>query len=210
MMEPFVQETGIVMPLPRSNVDTDAILPKQYLKLISRSGFGQYLFDDWRYLPDRSDNPDFVLNEPRYSSAKFLLAGDNFGCGSSREHAVWALADYGFRAVIAPSFADIFYNNCFKNGVLPVILPAEAVEILFARCNQQNTLSLTVDLEAQTVNQGDDSWPFSIDGFRRHALLQGLDDIGQTLKHHEAIASFEAQHRKHFPWLFTELQEDNK
>ncbi|MBV7434107.1 3-isopropylmalate dehydratase small subunit [Cardiobacteriaceae bacterium TAE3-ERU3] len=209
-MQPFVQERGIVMPLPRSNVDTDAILPKQYLKLISRSGFGQYLFDDWRYLPDRSDNPDFVLNEPRYRSAKFLLAGENFGCGSSREHAVWALADYGFRAVIAPSFADIFYNNCFKNGLLPVILAADAVDILFARCDQQETLELKVDLEAQLVHQGEDSWPFSIDGFRRHALLQGLDDIGQTLKHREDIAAFEAQHRQHFPWLFSEFQEGNK
>lgn len=201
-MKAFVCERGVMMPLMRDNVDTDAILPKQYLKLISRSGFGAYLFDDWRYKADRSLNSDFVLNEPRFAAAKFLLSGENFGCGSSREHAVWALADYGFRAVIAPSFADIFYNNCFKNGVLPVCLPAAAVARLTTLAAQTQALEISVDLEQCVVRAGDEAWSFALDEFRRQALLQGLDEIGQTLTHAAAITDFEQRHRAAFPWIF--------
>ncbi|UJF24788.1 3-isopropylmalate dehydratase small subunit [Suttonella sp. R2A3] len=203
-MNPFVKETGVLMPLMRDNIDTDAILPKQYLKLISRTGFGVYLFDDWRYLSNREPNPDFVLNEPRFANASFLLSGANFGCGSSREHAVWALADYGFRAVIAPSFADIFYNNCFKNGVLPVSLSKEAIARLAQLCAENDTLSIEVDLEVKAVRVGDAVWPFELDEFRRQALLQGLDEIGQTLTHADEIAAFETRHRQAFPWIFDE------
>jgi 3-isopropylmalate/(R)-2-methylmalate dehydratase small subunit len=192
-MEPFVRVTGIAAPLDRVNVDTDQIIPKQFLKRIERTGFGQFLFFDWRYRNDgKTPDPEFELNAPQYRNAPILLAGKNFGCGSSREHAPWALLDYGFRALIAPSFADIFYNNCFKNGILPVTLPEETVRLLMERARTTPGYEVTVDLEAQTVsdNQGF-SAPFTVDSFRRHCLLNGLDDIGLTLQHADAIAAYE-------------------
>lgn len=199
-----------VAPLDRANVDTDAIIPKQYLKSIHRSGFGRYLFDEWRYLdrgePDmdctqRPRNPGFVLNMPGYAQAQILLARENFGCGSSREHAVWALADYGFRAVLAPGFADIFYNNCFKNGVLPVVLPAAQIDRLFQEVHPGYTL--TIDLPAQTVILPcGDRLPFEIAPERKRRLLEGLDDIGITLEHAEEIRRHEASRRREVPWLF--------
>jgi 3-isopropylmalate/(R)-2-methylmalate dehydratase small subunit len=191
-MQPFITHTGLVAPLDRANVDTDQIIPKQFLKRIERTGFGQYLFFDWRFLDSGQDNPDFVLNQPHYQGATILLARRNFGSGSSREHAPWALADYGFRAIIAPSYADIFYNNCFKNGLLPVRLDEAVVDDLFHRVARHVGYRLTVDLEAQTVH--DDrglSIRFEIDGFRRHCLLHGLDDIGLTLEHEDKIAAYE-------------------
>lgn len=201
-MKAFTQESGILLPLYRSNIDTDAILPKQYLRLISKSGFGVYLFDDWRYLPDRSPNPAFVLNEPRYRGAKFLLAGANFGCGSSREHAVWALDDAGFRAVIAPSFGDIFYSNCFKNGVLPAVVSTHDAKALYHATQQADTVRLRIDLARQVIEYGQKSYTFSVDDFRRHALYHGLDDIARTLRHTKIIQQFEAKHRRRFPWLY--------
>ena len=203
-MKAFTVERGVLAPLFRSNIDTDAILPKQYLKLISKTGFGQYLFDDWRYLPDRVPDPAFILNEARYQGAKFLLAGANFGCGSSREHAVWALDEYGFRAIIAPSFGDIFYSNCFKNGVLPAQVSAADAEALLAATQAAETVSIEVNLETQTIQCGAASYPFTIDSFRKHSLYHGLDDIGQTLQHADEIRAFEARHRQQFPWLFKE------
>jgi 3-isopropylmalate/(R)-2-methylmalate dehydratase small subunit len=193
-MEPFVRLTGRVAPLDRVNVDTDQIIPKQFLKRIERTGFGQFLFFDWRYEDDgKTPNPAFELNTPRYQGATVLLAGKNFGCGSSREHAPWALLDYGFRALIAPSFADIFYNNCFKNGILPVTLPEETVTVLLERAKATPDYQLTVDLEAQTVSDSQGfAAPFTGDAFRRHCLLNGLDDIGLTLQHAEDIAAYEA------------------
>jgi 3-isopropylmalate/(R)-2-methylmalate dehydratase small subunit len=211
-MEPFRVLTGLVAPLDRANVDTDAIIPKQFLKSIKRSGFGPNLFDAWRYL-DRGEpgtdnarrprNPDFVLNEPRYQGASILLARRNFGCGSSREHAPWALADYGFRALIAPSYADIFYNNCFKNGLLPIVLPEADVERLFAAVKAFPGFALTVDLERQTVATRDGSlaFGFDVEPFRKHCLLDGLDDIGLTLQHADAIREFEAKRLGEQPWL---------
>lgn len=211
-MEKFVRVEGIVMPLDRSNVDTDAIIPKQYLKSIRRSGFGPNLFDDWRYLDPgepgqdhsrRRANPDFVLNQPRYQGARILLARENFGCGSSREHAVWALADAGFRAVIAVSFADIFYSNCFKNGVLPIVLPAEEVDALFSAVAITPGYRLEVDLENSCIRLKDGrQLTFTVDEFRRYCLLNGLDDIGLTLKHAEAIRAYESKRRQEAPWLF--------
>ncbi|PWK13071.1 3-isopropylmalate dehydratase small subunit [Tumebacillus permanentifrigoris] len=192
-MEPFVTHTGRVAALDRVNVDTDAIIPKQFLKRVERSGFGQFLFYDWRFQPDGSLNPDFELNQPHNAGATILLARHNFGCGSSREHAPWALADYGFRAILAPSFADIFYNNCFKNGILPIPLPETVVDELFAK-SAAHTLTLTVDLQRQVI--GDDAgWeiPFTVDPYRRHLLLAGLDDIGVTLQHTDAIDQYERQ-----------------
>src|SRR5438132_5558518 len=202
-MQPFRVLTGLVAPLDRENVDTDAIIPKQFLKSIHRSGFGPNLFDAWRYLDhgepgmdpaSRRPNPDFVLNQPRYKGATILLARRNFGCGSSREHAPWALADYGFQAILAPSFADIFYNNCFKNGLLPVTLPEETVHLLLERAKTTPGYEVTVDLEAQRVsdNQGL-SAPFEVDAFRRYCLLNGLDDIGLTLQQADAITAYEAK-----------------
>ena len=211
-MQQFIRETGCVMPLDRANVDTDQIIPKQYLKSIHRSGFGVNLFDDWRYLDPgepgmdhstRRPNPDFVLNDAKYRDATILLARDNFGCGSSREHAPWAILEYGFRVVIAPSFADIFFNNSFKNGLLPVTLEPEAVDYLFTLASTEEPLHLTVDLEAQTVesNEGFRA-SFEMDPFRRTCLLEGLDEIGLSLKEADAIRAFEAQHRQSQPWLF--------
>jgi len=194
-MEPFVKLTGVVAPLPRVNVDTDQIIPKQFLKRIERTGFGEFLFFDWRYLEDgKSPNAQFELNRPGYEGASILVAERNFGCGSSREHAPWALLDYGFRALIAPSFADIFYNNCFKNGILPIVLPEETVKQLLARALEQPGFTLTVDLESQTVSGGAGlSIPFEVDAFRRHCLLNGLDDIGLTLQNEAEITGFESR-----------------
>jgi len=211
-MQPFTVHKGIVAPLDRANVDTDAIIPKQFLKSIRRSGFGVNLFDAWRYTDHgepgmdpatRKPNPDFVLNQPRYKGASILLARRNFGCGSSREHAPWALADYGFRALIAPSYADIFYNNCFKNGLLPIVLPDSAVDRLFADVAVFPGFSLTVDLPAQTVRSDDGSmaFTFDVDPFRKQCLLNGWDDIGLTLRHADEIRTFEARHLAEQPWL---------
>ena len=211
-MKPFTTHTGLVAPLDRANVDTDQIIPKQFLKSIKRSGFGPNLFDQWRYLdvgePGQDNsvrplNPDFVLNAPRYAGASVLLARENFGCGSSREHAPWALDEYGFRAVIASSFADIFHNNSFKNGLLPIVLAAHEVDALFAQCEATGGYALTVDLAAQTLIRPDGvQYTFEIDAFRKHCLLHGLDDIGLTLHEADAIHAFEAQHRAAQPWLF--------
>ncbi len=211
-MEPFRSLTGLVAPLDRANVDTDAIIPKQFLKSIKRSGFGVNLFDAWRYLDQgepgmdnatRPLNPDFVLNEPRYRGAQILLARRNFGCGSSREHAPWALADYGFRALIAPSYADIFFNNCFKNGLLPVVLADREMDALFAAVKAFPGFRLTIDLERQSVASPDGShtYGFDIEPLRKHRLLHGLDDIGLTLQHAEAIGAFEARWHAEQPWL---------
>ncbi len=210
-MQAFTSHTGIVAPLDRPNVDTDAIIPKQYLKSIKRSGFGPNAFDDWRYLDEggpeidnekRRPNPDFVLNQPPYDRATILLARENFGCGSSREHAVWALTDFGFRAVIAPSFADIFFNNSFKNGLLPIVLDAAVVDDLFARVEHEQGIEFTVDLESQTVSAGEDVYSFEIDAFRKYCLLNGLDDIGLTLRHADDIRAYEQQRQQGAPWLF--------
>ncbi|GAX88939.1 3-isopropylmalate dehydratase small subunit [Effusibacillus lacus] len=191
-MQPFVRHTGIVAPLDRVNVDTDAIIPKQFLKRIERTGFGQFLFYDWRFDEQGQVREDFELNRPRYRGASILLAQQNFGCGSSREHAPWSLLDYGFRAIIAPSFADIFYNNCFKNGILPIRLPQSDVDALFARTAEIEGYQLTIDLEQQTVsdNQGFQS-SFEVDPYRRELLLKGLDDIGITLQYEDKIRAYE-------------------
>jgi 3-isopropylmalate/(R)-2-methylmalate dehydratase small subunit len=211
-MQPFRTLTGLVAPLDRANVDTDAIIPKQFLKSIKRSGFGPNLFDAWRYL-DRGEpgidasrrrvNPDFVLNEPRYRGAEILLARRNFGCGSSREHAPWALLDYGFRALVAPSYGDIFYNNCFKNGLLPIVLSPHEVDRLFADVAALPGFRLAIDLERQTVATTDGSvvFGFEVDPFRKHCLLGGLDDIGLTLAHADEIRAFEAKRLAEQPWL---------
>lgn len=212
-MEKFTHHAGLVVPLDRGNVDTDAIVPKQFLKSIRRAGFGVNLFDAWRYLdigePDqdcskRPLNPDFVLNQPRYQGASILLARENFGCGSSREHAPWALADYGFRVIIAPSFAEIFYNNCFKNGLLPIVLAPQEVDDLFSACDSAPGLSLEVDLPAQTV-----AWPgaqrvfpFELDPSRKHRLLHGLDDIALTITHADKIRAYEAWRKAEEDWVF--------
>ncbi len=193
-MERFVRETGIVAPLDRVNVDTDQIIPKQFLKRVERTGFGAFLFFDWRFLPNGEPNPSFELNQPGYQGATILAAGRNFGCGSSREHAPWALLDYGFRAIVAPSFADIFYNNCFQNGIVPVVLPEETVDEILARAKASPGYRLTVDLERCVVEDDQGlSAPFEISAFRRHCLLNGLDDIGLTLQHEAEIAAFEAR-----------------
>lgn len=212
-MKSFETFTGIVLPLDRSNVDTDAIIPKQFLKSIKRSGFGPNLFDEWRYL-DRGEpgmdnsgrpiNPDFILNNPRYAGASILLARENFGCGSSREHAPWALEDYGFKVLIAPSFADIFFNNSFKNGLLPIVIEEDIVDLLFQLSTQDHALQLTVDLQSQRlVLPHGESIEFSVDPFRKRCLLEGLDDIGLTMQHMDEIKAFEERHRQQVPWLFT-------
>lgn len=210
-MKPFQEHRGQVFPLDRANVDTDAILPKQYLKSISKSGYGDWLFDDWRYLDpgdvetdttSRPPNPEFSLNHRQYRGASILLAGSNFGCGSSREHAVWALRDYGFRVVVAPSFADIFYSNCFKNGILPLVLPVDVVSELFARAASEPELLLDVDLREQLVACQRNCWRFEIDPAWRHQLLQGLDDIALTLANVDTIRVFENTLREREPWLF--------
>ncbi len=215
-MQPFTEHTGLVAPLDRANVDTDAIIPKQFLKSIRRTGFGPYLFDEWRYL-DRGEpgqdcsnrplNPAFVLNQERYQGATVLLARTNFGCGSSREHAPWALLDYGFRALIAPSFADIFYNNCFKNGILPVVLPEDEVERLFREVQATPGYRLTVSLPEQAVaTPAGAVLHFEVDSYRKHCLLNGLDEIGLTLQHAEAIRGYEVRRRQEAPWLFADVK----
>ncbi|HJT51643.1 MAG TPA: 3-isopropylmalate dehydratase small subunit [Nitrosospira sp.] len=211
-MKKFNFCNGLVAPLDRANVDTDAIIPKQFLKSIKRSGFGQNLFDEWRYLDhgepgidpaQRKLNPDFVLNQPRYNGAQILLARANFGCGSSREHAPWALEDYGFRAIIAPSFADIFFNNCFKIGLLPIVLDAKEVDQLFGEVEACEGYRLLIDLERQSVTMpSGQSFFFDIDPFRKHCLLNGLDEIGLTLQQADKIRAFEEKHRAAQPWLF--------
>jgi 3-isopropylmalate/(R)-2-methylmalate dehydratase small subunit len=194
-MNAFRKHTGLVAPLNRANVDTDQIIPKQFLKRIERTGFGEFLFFDWRYLPDGQPNPSFVLNEPRYRGASILVAGKNFGCGSSREHAPWALGEFGFRVIIAPSFADIFANNCFKNGMLPIILTPEQVQEIMRRAQQQEGYELTVDLERQTIEDSQGlSILFVVSEFQRNCLLAGLDDIGLTLQHEDAIRAYEVSH----------------
>lgn len=194
-MEPFRQHTGLVVPLDRVNVDTDQIIPKQFLKRIERTGFGQFLFNDWRFTPDGKPNPEFILNAPRYKNASILLAAKNFGCGSSREHAPWALGDYGFRAVIAPSFADIFSNNCGKNGLLTVVLTESEVNKLMKRAKESEGYQLTIDLELKQVyDEKGFSAAFEIDEFRRRCLLDGLDDIGLTLRHEDQITAYETKH----------------
>lgn len=211
-MDKFIRLTGLVAPLDRANVDTDAIIPKQFLKSIKRSGFGPNLFDEWRYLDvgqpgqdcsTRPKNPNFVLNQPRYQGASILLARKNFGCGSSREHAPWALLDYGFRAVLAESFADIFFNNCFKNGVLPIVVPANELEALFQLVNVSPGFTLMIDLPAQAVVCPDGhAIGFDIDPFRKECLLNGWDEIGLTLRHADKIGAFEEKRRHQQPWLF--------
>ena len=200
-MQPFRKHTGKVVPLYRANIDTDQIIPKQFLKRIEKTGFGEFLFNDWRRSPEGLPNPEFVFNQPQYAGASVLVAGKNFGCGSSREHAVWALADYGFRAVIAPSFADIFANNCVKNGVLTVVLTEEKVAELVRRAAEQPGCEVAVDLENCTVadNRGF-SARFKIDEFTRHCLLEGLDDIGLTLQHEPEIAKYESKHPVPAAW----------
>ncbi|MBV8658857.1 MAG: 3-isopropylmalate dehydratase small subunit [Burkholderiales bacterium] len=212
-MQAFSTLNGLVCPLDRANVDTDAIIPKQFLKSIKRSGFGPNLFDEWRYLDHgepgmdnskRPLNPDFVLNQSRYQGAQVLLARENFGCGSSREHAPWALEDNGFRAVIAPSFADIFFNNCYKNGLLPIVLPADVVDRLFTETVATEGYKLTVDLaQQQVVTPSGERFSFEITAHRKHCLLNGLDEIGLTLAHAEKIKAFEAKRRAEQPWLFS-------
>lgn len=211
-MKAFTKITGLVAPLDRANVDTDAIIPKQFLRSIKRTGYGENCFDEWRYL-DRGDvgidnskrplNKEFVLNQPRYQGAQILLARKNFGCGSSREHAPWALDEYGFRAIIAPSFADIFFNNCYKTGLLPIVLNEEIVERLFIAVNQQEGYSLIISLKDQTVTTPKgDSFSFDITEHRKYCMLNGLDEIGLTLQYKEEIKRFEEQRRKDFPWMF--------
>jgi 3-isopropylmalate/(R)-2-methylmalate dehydratase small subunit len=204
-MQPFTTHTGLVAPLDRVNVDTDQIIPKQFLKTISRLGLKDGLFYEWRRRPDGSPDPDFFLNQPRYQGATILLTRDNFGCGSSREHAVWALLDQGFRCVIAPSFADIFYNNCLQNGLLPVVLKPHEVEALFTSVAREG-YTLTVDLPTQTVTTPEGrTYRFEIDSFRKECLSQGLDAIGLTLRHEAAITAYEDRRKREAPWLFPDL-----
>ena len=211
-MEKFADFTGKVCPLDRANVDTDAIIPKQFLKSIERTGFGPNLFDEWRYL-DRGEpgqdcthrplNPDFVLNDPRYAGASILLTRENFGCGSSREHAPWALLDYGFRVILAPSYADIFFNNCFKNGILPIVLDGARIDGLFSQASGPQALEIEVNLLAQTLTPtGSKPIPFDMDPFHKECLHKGLDDIGLTLQHVDTIRAYEARRKAEAPWLF--------
>jgi 3-isopropylmalate/(R)-2-methylmalate dehydratase small subunit len=200
-MKAFTVLKGVAAPLPVPNIDTDKIIPKQYLKTIQRTGLGQYLFDDLRFTPDRKERADFVLNRPAYRQAAILVAGENFGCGSSREHAPWALLDFGIHCVIAPSYADIFYNNCFKNGILPVTLPKDKVDILMK--DAEAGKHLTVDLPRQKVlRDNGEAFSFEIDGFRKHCLVNGLDDIGLTLEHETDITTFEKQQKESQSWLY--------
>ena len=215
MMKPFTRIRGVVLPIDRANIDTDAIIPKQYLKSIAKFGFGANLFDEWRYLDhgepgqehsNRQINKSFVLNEARYAGAEVLLARRNFGCGSSREHAVWALRDYGIKAIIAPSYADIFFNNCFKNGLLPIILEEDTIDLLFKEVIDESGYLLQVDLEEQKVTRPHgETHPFEVESFRKYCLLNGFDDIDLTLKREEEIAFFESQRRRSMPWLFEDI-----
>ena len=201
-MEKWENVSGVAAPMPLVNIDTDMIIPKQFLKTIKRSGLGVNLFDEMRYDRQGNELPEFVLNKPAYRSAEILIAGDNFGCGSSREHAPWALKDFGIKVVVSTSFADIFYNNCFKNGILPIVLPKEQVDVLMEDAERGENARITVDLENQTVSATDGtSFAFEVDSFKKHCLLQGLDDIGLTLEKQDAIAAFEADNAKRLPWL---------
>lgn len=205
-MEPFHRMTGLVAPLNRVNVDTDQIIPKQYLKTIRRTGLKEGLFADWRYRPDGTPDPDFFMNQARYRGATILLTRENFGCGSSREHAPWALLDYGFRCILAPSFADIFYNNCFQNGILPVVLASRDIQTLFQRVSEIEGFQVTVDLSQQRVEcPTGEQFHFEIDPFRKDCLLKGLDSIGLTLQDEPAIAAYEARRKHEAPWLFQDL-----
>lgn len=214
-MQPFKEHTGIVAPIDRANIDTDLIIPKQFLKSVKRTGFGPNLFDQLRYLDEgqpgmdnslRPINPEFVLNNEKYSEATVLLARENFGCGSSREHAPWALLDYGFRVLLAPSFADIFYNNCFKNGILPIVLPDDVIDRLFSDVKSQKQMQLRVDLEKQQITlPAGERLEFDLDGFLKQCLLKGLDDIGLTLDKADLIRAYEEQRRENCPWLFEDL-----
>ena len=210
-MNPFITHTGIVAPLDRANVDTDAIIPKQFLKSIKKTGFGPHLFDEWRYLDHgepgmdlsrRKKNPEFVLNQTPYEKASILIARENFGCGSSREHAPWAIEDYGFKAILAPSFADIFFNNCFKNGLLPIVLPNETIDLLFKAIYANKGYTVTIDLENQfIVLPSNEKISFQVDAFRKHCLMHGLDDIGLTMQHSESIKEFEQDYYQKNSWL---------
>ena len=211
-MLPINKHKGIVIPLDRSNVDTDAIIPKQFLKSIKKSGFGPNLFDEWRYLDhgepgkdiaSRKINPKFVLNKPQYKDGTILLARENFGCGSSREHAPWAILDFGIRIILAPSFADIFYGNCFKNGILPIVISTNIADVFFKKAEKAEGLILNIDLENQKIIDDDMSYHFDIDTFKKYCLLEGLDDIGLTLKYHEDIKHFEKKYYNQYPWLFS-------
>ena len=215
-MQKFTSIKGLVAPLDRSNVDTDAIIPKQFLKSISRSGFGPYLFDEWRYMDhgepgqdctDRPLNAEFVLNQDRYKGAEVLVTRANFGCGSSREHAPWALLDYGFRVIIAESFADIFYSNCFKNGILPIVLSSTQIEDFFSAVESKPGYELSVDLETQSITDPTGKITlFDLDDYRKYCLINGLDEIGQTLSYRDEIAAFETKHRQKHAWLFNEVR----
>ena len=201
-MDKFTKITGIAAPMPLVNIDTDMIIPKQFLKTIQRSGLGKNLFDEMRYTQDGAEIPDFVLNREPYRKAEIIVAGDNFGCGSSREHAPWALLDFGIRCVISTSFADIFFNNCFKNGILPIVLPQEAVDVLMEDAKKGGNARITVDLEAQTVSSSDGvTFAFEVDPFRKHCLLNGLDDVGLTLEKASSIDSFESRAKVLRPWV---------
>ena len=211
-MLPINKHKGTVIPLDRSNVDTDAIIPKQFLKSIKKSGFGPNLFDEWRYLDQgepgkdiatRKINTEFVLNKPQYKNGTILLARENFGCGSSREHAPWAILDFGIRVILAPSFADIFYGNCFKNGILPIVIKTEIVDMFFKKAETSEGLILKIDLENQKIIDFDKCYDFEIDAFKKYCLLEGLDDIGLTLKYHKDIKNFEKDYHNQFPWLLS-------
>lgn len=202
-MEKYTKHTSVAALMNRANVDTDQIIAKQFLKKVERTGFGQHLFHDWRFLDDGSDNPEFELNNPKFKGARILVAGDNFGCGSSREHAPWAIDDYGFNTIISTSFADIFYNNCFKNGILPIIVDADTLKALMTEISNNEGVAFEVDLENQTVSTpGGLNISFEIDGFRKNNMLQGLDDIGLTLMHTDKIDQYETKHKEQFPWLW--------
>ncbi len=202
-MQPYTKHESIAALMNRSNVDTDQIIPKQFLKKVERSGFGVHLFQDWRYNDDGSDNTEFELNKPAFKGAKILVVGDNFGCGSSREHAPWAIADYGFNTIISTSYADIFYNNCFKNGILPIVVSQAQLDALMAEIAANEGVQFTVDLENRTVTTpADNGFTFEIDPFRQGNLLSGLDDIGLTLKHVDKIDEYEVQHKQNYPWLW--------
>jgi 3-isopropylmalate/(R)-2-methylmalate dehydratase small subunit len=202
-MEPYKKHESLVALMNRSNVDTDQIIPKQFLKRVERSGFGAHLFHDWRFNDDGSDNVDFELNKPVFKGAKILVTGDNFGCGSSREHAPWAIADYGFNTIISTSYADIFYNNCFKNGILPIVVSAEQLDKLMAEINANEGVKFVVDLEnRQVTTPAGNGFTFDIDPFRQGNLLSGLDDIGLTLIHVDKITAYEQQHKQTYPWLW--------
>ncbi len=202
-MEPYLKHDSVAALMDRSNVDTDQIIPKQFLKKVERSGFGIHLFHDWRYNDDGSDNAEFELNKPAFKGARILVAGDNFGCGSSREHAPWAIADYGFNTIISTSYADIFYNNCFKNGILAIRVSQEQLDKVMAEISANEGVRFTVDLEnQQVITPAGNGFSFEIDPFRKGNLLSGLDDIGLTLKHVDKISAYEVQHKQNFPWLW--------